>query len=284
MKVGLLLEGGAMRGLFTAGVIDTLMENNILVDTVIGVSAGALFGMNYKSHQVGRVLRYNKKFCKNKNYTGFYSLLTTGNIMNKEFCFDKLVNELDPFDFETFKNSNINFYVVITNMNSGKAEYKKLDDLKKIDQMETLRASGSMPYVSKPVIINNDKYLDGAIADSIPIDKILEMDLDKIIVILTRPSTYRKKKGNKLIPKLYYKKYPNFINAINSRYLKYNEELDKVHSLEKEGKVFVVRPSRVVDIKRTEKDPKKIQEMYDLGVSDMKNNLSNLMNYLDNNK
>lgn len=284
MKVGLLLEGGAMRGLFTAGVIDTLMENNILVDTVIGVSAGALFGMNYKSHQVGRVLRYNKKFCKNKNYTGFYSLLTTGNIMNKEFCFDKLVNELDPFDFETFKNSNINFYVVITNMNSGKAEYKKLDDLKKIDQMETLRASGSMPYVSKPVIINNDKYLDGAIADSIPIDKILEMDLDKIIVILTRHSTYRKKKGNKLIPKLYYKKYPNFINAINSRYLKYNEELDKVHSLEKEGKVFVVRPSKVVDIKRTEKDPKKIQEMYDLGVSDMKNNLSNLMNYLDNNK
>lgn len=284
MKVGLLLEGGAMRGLFTAGVIDTLMENNIIVDTVIGVSAGALFGMNYKSHQVGRVLRYNKKFCKNKNFTGFYSLLTTGNIMNKEFCFDKLVNELDPFDFETFKNSNINFYVAITNMNSGKAEYKKLDDLKKIDQMETLRASGSMPYVSKPVIINNDKYLDGAIADSIPIDKILEMDLDKIIVILTRSSTYRKKKGNKLIPKLYYKKYPNFINAINSRYLKYNEELDKVHSLEKEGKVFVVRPSKVVDIKRTEKDPKKIQEMYDLGVSDMKNNLSNLMNYLDNKK
>ena len=284
MKVGLLLEGGAMRGLFTAGVIDTLMENNILVDTVIGVSAGALFGMNYKSHQVGRVLRYNKKFCKNKNYTGFYSLLTTGNIMNKEFCFDKLVNELDPFDFETFKNSNINFYVAITNMNSGKAEYKKLDDLKKIDQMETLRASGSMPYVSKPVIINNDKYLDGAIADSIPIDKILEMDLDKIIVILTRPSTYRKKKGNKLFPKLYYKKYPNFIKTINSRYLKYNEELDKVNSLEKEGKVFVVRPSRVVNIKRTEKDPNKIQEMYDLGVSDMKNNLSNLMNYLDNNK
>lgn len=284
MKVGLLLEGGAMRGLFTAGVIDTLMENNILVDTVIGVSAGALFGMNYKSHQVGRVLRYNKKFCKNKNYTGFYSLLTTGNIMNKEFCFDKLVNELDPFDFETFKNSNINFYVVITNMNSGKAEYKKLDDLKKLDQMETLRASGSMPYVSKPVIINNDKYLDGAIADSIPIDKILEMDLDKIIVILTRPSTYRKKKGNKLFPKLYYKKYPNFIKTINSRYLKYNEELDKVNSLEKEGKVFVVRPSRVVNIKRTEKDPNKIQEMYDLGVSDMKNNLSNLMNYLGNNK
>ena len=284
MKVGLLLEGGAMRGLFTAGVIDTLMENNILVDTVIGVSAGALFGMNFKSHQVGRVLRYNKKYCKNKNFTGFYSLLTTGNIMNKEFCFDKLVNELDHFDFETFKNSNINFYAVITNMNSGKAEYKKLDDLKKLDQMEALRASGSMPYVSKPVVINNEKYLDGAIADSIPIDKMLQMNLDKIIVILTRPIAYRKKKGNELIPKLYYKKYPNFIKAINSRYLKYNEELDKVHTLEKEGKIFVVRPSKIVDIKRTEKDPNKIQEMYDLGVSDMKNNLSNLMNYLNDNK
>lgn len=281
MKIGLVLEGGGMRGLYTAGVLDIFMEKGIHIDGIIGVSAGALFGINYKSNQKGRILRYNKKYAKNKNYMGMYSLLTTGNIMNEEFCFNKIVNELDPIDYETYKHSNVEFYAVVTNIETGKAEYIKIDDLKDKDNLEYLRASGSMPFVSKPVNIQNKKYLDGGIADSIPIDKIMSMNYDKVIVVLTRPKEYRKKKSNQLLPKLYYRKYPKFAEAINHRYQMYNEELDKVSELEKEGKIFVIRPSKLVKIKRIEKNEHKMQEMYDLGKEDTIKILEKLKQYID---
>ena len=281
MKIGLVLEGGGMRGLYTAGVLDIFMEKGIHIDGIIGVSAGALFGINYKSNQKGRILRYNKKYAKNKNYMGMYSLLTTGNIMNEEFCFNKIVNELDPIDYETYKHSNVEFYAVVTNIETGKAEYIKIDDLKDKDNLEYLRASGFMPFVSKPVNIQNKKYLDGGIADSIPIDKIMSMNYDKVIVVLTRPKEYRKKKSNQLLPKLYYRKYPKFAEAINHRYQMYNEELDKVSELEKEGKIFVIRPSKLVKIKRIEKNEHKMQEMYDLGKEDTIKILEKLKQYID---
>ena len=281
MKTGLLLEGGGMRGLYTAGILDVFMENNIKIDGIIGVSAGALFGMNYKSKQKGRVLRYNKKYAKNRDYMGFYSLLTTGNIMNEDFCFNRIVNELDPVDFETYRNSPIEFYAVVTNVETGKPEYIKLDDLENKESLEYLRASGSMPFVSKPVIINNKKYLDGGISDSIPIEKIMSMGYDKIIVILTRPAGYQKKKSNSMLPKIYYKQYPKFVETIENRYKKYNEEVEKVEELEKQGKVFLIRPSKLIKIKRVEKDCNKIQEMYDLGQKDITDNLEKLKQYLD---
>ena len=280
MKTGLLLEGGAMRGLYTAGILDVFMEKGIKIDGIIGVSAGALFGMNYKSKQIGRVLRYNKKYAKSKQYMGFYSLISTGDIMNREFCFNKIVNELDPVDFETFKNSEVEFYAVVTNMETGKPEYIKIDDLKDKVQLEYLRAAGSMPYVSKPVIIKGKKYLDGGISDSIPIEKIMNMGFDKIIVILTRPIEYRKKKGNEKIPQIYYRKYPKLVETINNRYKMYNEEVEKVIQLEKEKKIFVIRPSRTVGIKRIERDIDKIQEMYDLGKSDIQEKMDGLLDYL----
>ena len=281
MKTGLLLEGGGMRGLYTAGILDVFMENNIKIDGIIGVSAGALFGMNYKSKQKGRVLRYNKKYAKNRDYMGFHSLLTTGNIMNEDFCFNRIVNELDPVDFETYRNSPIEFYAVVTNVETGKPEYIKLDDLENKESLEYLRASGSMPFVSKPVIINNKKYLDGGISDSIPIEKIMSMGYDKIIVILTRPAGYQKKKSNSMLPKIYYKQYPKFVETIENRYKKYNEEVEKVEELEKQGKVFLIRPSKLIKIKRVEKDCNKIQEMYDLGQKDAIDNLEKLKQYLD---
>ena len=281
MKTGLLLEGGGMRGLYTAGILDVFMENNIKIDGIIGVSAGALFGMNYKSKQKGRVLRYNKKYAKNRDYMGFYSLLTTGNIMNEDFCFNRIVNELDPVDFETYRNSPIEFYAVVTNVETGKPEYIKLDDLENKESLEYLRASGSMPFVSKPVIISNKKYLDGGISDSIPIEKIMSMGYDKIIVILTRPAGYQKKKSNSMLPKIYYKQYPKFVETIENRYKKYNEEVEKVEELEKQGKVFLIRPSKLIKIKRVEKDCNKIQEMYDLGQKDAIDNLEKLKQYLD---
>lgn len=280
MKTGLLLEGGAMRGLYTAGVLDVFMENNIKIDGIIGVSAGALFGMNYKSKQHGRVLRYNKNYAKSKEYMGFHSWITTGNVMNKEFCFNKLVNELDPVDFDTYKNSDEEFYATITNIETGKPEYIKLDDFKDENQIEYLRASGSMPFLSTPVCVKGNSYLDGGISDSIPIDKIMSMGYDRVIVVLTRPEDYRKKKSNELMPKLFYRKYPNLISTINNRYKVYNEELEKVNELEREKKIFVLRPSRLVDIKRIERDLDKIQEMYDLGREDAIKNLEELNEYL----
>ena len=282
MKVGLLLEGGAMRGLYTVGALDVLMKNNINFDGIVGVSAGALFGINYKSKQPGRALRYNLKYAKEKNYMGWYSFLKTGDIMNKEFCFNKLVNELDPIDYETFKKSTEEFWAVVTNIETGKPEYIKVDDLKKNEQIEALRASGSMPFVSNPVEIDGKKYLDGGIADSIPIEKIMDMGFDKVVVILTRTMGYRKEKGNQLLAKLKYRKYPNFIKTIENRYLMYNEELDKIESLENDNKIFVIRPSRKVNIKRIEKDSSKIQEMYDLGYEDMSEKLKELNRYLNN--
>ena len=268
MKVGLLLEGGAMRCMYSEGLIDVFLEKNIKIDGIVGVSAGALFGINYKSKQVGRGLRYSKKYAKNKDYMGLYSFLTTGNIMNEDFCFKRIVNELDPLDYETFKNSDTEFYAVVTNLETGEAEYIKIDNLKDRNSLEILGASGSIPFVSKPVAVNNKKYLDGGIADSIPIDKIMSMGFDKVIVVLTRPQGYIKKKSNETFPKIYYRKYPKFAEAVNNRYKKYNEELEKVSKLEKEGKILVIRPSKLVNVKRIEKDANKLQKMYDLGKDD----------------
>lgn len=280
MKTGLLLEGGGMRCLYTAGILDIFMKNNIKIDGIVAVSAGALFGMNYKSKQIGRVLRYNKKYAGNKNYMGLYSFITTGNIINEEFCFKKIVNELDPIDYDTYKNSDVDFYAVVTNLETGKAEYIKIDDLQDKNSLEYLRASGSMPFISKPVTINNKKYLDGGIADSIPIDKIMNMGFDKVIVVLTRQIDYQKKKSNQTFPKIYYKKYPKFVESINNRYKKYNEELQTISKLEEKGKILVIRPSKLVKIKRVEKDKEKIQEMYDLGTADALKSLTKINQFL----
>lgn len=281
MKIGLVLEGGAMRGLYSAGVIDTFLEENISIDKIIGVSAGALFGMNYKSKQAGRVLRYNTKYLTNKNYMGLYSYLTTGNVMNEDFCFHQLVHELDPVDFKTYRESPVEFYVVVTNLLTGRGEYHRLDDLDHQDNIEYLRASGSMPYVSKPVIINNQKYLDGGCSDSIPIRKMMDMDVDKIIVVLTRPLGFRKKEGPHVINELYYKKYPHFIDTLNHRYLDYNLSLDIISSLEKKKEIFVFRPSRYIKVGRIEKNVKVIQEMYRLGYDDAHQQLDALKEYLN---
>ena len=210
MKSGIVLEGGAMRGLYSAGVLDVFMQNDINTDVIYGVSAGALFGINFKSKQIGRAIRYNVKYAHEKNYMGLYSLITTGNIMNKEFCFDKLVNELDRFDFETFKKSSIVFYAVVTNVVTGEAEYIKITDARYA--LEALRASGSMPFVSKCVEFEGSKYLDGAISDPIPLQKALDDGYEKIVVVLTRPENYRKHKD--CMPyNLFYKKYPNFVKT-----------------------------------------------------------------------
>lgn len=278
MKVGLVLEGGAMRGMYTAGVLDVFLDNKIKIDGIVGVSAGVLFGVNYISNQKGRAIRYNKKYAKNKKYMGIKSLITTGNIINKDFAYYEIPFNLDKFDEEAFEKSECEMYATVTNIETGKAEYFKVNNA--FEDMELLRATSAMPFVSKVVDWNGKKYLDGGVADSIPIEKCQSLGFDKIIVVLTRPINYKKKKANSFITNIVYGRYPNLANAINNRYKNYNDSLEKVIELENKKDIFVIRPSKQIHVKRIEKDADKLQEMYDLGINDCENCIEKLKDFL----
>lgn len=279
MKTGLVLEGGAMRGIYTAGVLDVFMEHNISFDGVIGVSAGALFGVNLLSKQKGRVLRYNKRFNGDKNYMGLKPLLKTGNIIDAQYAYYEVPLKLDLFDNEAFMASNIPFYAVVTNVETGEAEYIQIKDV--FEQMETLRASSSMPFVSKPVALNGKWYLDGAVADSIPYEKFSEMGYDRLVVVLTKDADYVKSPVSSFMTKAFYgKKYANFANKLRNRHQNYNYCMERIKAAEKEDKLFVIRPTQRVKIKRTETDPKKMQTMYELGIYDANNALDRLVAYM----
>ncbi|WP_409501086.1 patatin family protein [Mannheimia glucosida] len=278
MKVGLVLEGGGLRGIFTAGVLDVFLDENIHIDGAIGVSAGALFGVNLPSKQKGRALRYNKKYAKDKRYMGLHSLLTTGNIVNRDFAYYELPSRLDPFDQQAFEASGMDFWVTVTNVETGKPEYIKIDNV--FEQMEAFRATSSMPIVSKIVEIEGKKYLDGGVSDSIPVQKFIEMGYDKIIVVLTRPLEYRKKPSSMWLFKRFYKKYPKLVQRWENRYAEYNQAVEQIIQLNEKQQIFVIRPSRTVKISRLEKDVDKIQGMYDLGVKDARNALAGLRAYL----
>lgn len=277
-KVGLVLEGGGMRGLYTAGVLDTLIAENIKVDGMVTVSAGALFGINYASKQKGRAIRYNKAYIKDKRYMGIRHLIKTGDIINKDFAYYTVPFTLDVFDEQAFKESGIDFYATVTNMETGKAEYKLIKD--PFNEMEVLRASGSMPFVSKPVKLGDTNYLDGGVADSIPYKKAKELGYDKTLVILTRPLSYRKTKPNSFLIDQLYKKYPHFKETLKNRYLNYNKAVENIIDEEKSRENFVIRPSKTISIKRLEKDSEKLQEMYDLGVRDTLDRLEELKRYI----
>ena len=279
MSIGLVLEGGAMRGLYTSGVLDVFLDNNIKVDGIIGVSAGVLFGVNYLSKQKGRAIRYNKKFAKDKRYMGIRSFLTTGNIINKNFAYYEIPFKIDVFDEETFEKSNTDFWATVTNIETGEAEYLKLNNA--FEQMELLRATSAMPIVSEIIEIDGKKYLDGGVSDSIPVEKCKSMGYDKIIVVLTRTIEYRKKKASSTLAKIKYKEYPKLIETMENRYKKYNETVEKIIDMENKKEIFVIRPSKDLKIKRIEKDVDKLQAMYDLGVSDCKKQLEDLKEYIN---
>lgn len=279
MSVGLVLEGGAMRGMFTAGVLDVFLDNGIKADGVIGTSAGVLFGVNYLSRQRGRAIRYNKKYACDSRYMGVMSLIKTGDIVNKQFAYYDVPIKLDVFDQETFTQSGVDFYATVTNVETGEAEYEKITDVFK--QMETLRATSAMPFVSRMVEVDGKKYLDGGIADSIPVDKCKSLGFDKIIVVLTRPLDYRKKKKfGSVITHAAYRQYPKLADRIVNRYAEYNACIEKIIDMENRGEIFVIRPSRTVKIRRIERNPEKLQEMYDLGVEVGKKRIDDLKKYL----
>ena len=269
-----------MRGMFTCGVIDVLLENGIEFDGAVGVSAGAAFGCNYKSRQIGRALRYNTNYCRDPRYCGFRSLIKTGNLFGAEFCYKTIPEELDPFDFETFEDNPMEFYVVATELQSGKAVYHKCEGDGK--NYEWYRASASMPLVSTPVEIDGKLYLDGGIADSVPIKFFESIGYDRNVIILTQPEDYRKKK-NKLIPLMRrsLKKYPKTVETMARRHTVYNDTLDYIKELEKSEKAIVIRPESALNIGRVEHDPERLKAVYDIGRKTALHRLDEIKKYFE---
>ena len=282
MKKGLIMEGGAMRGMFTAGVIDVMMEKAIEFDGAIGVSAGAAFGCNYKSKQIGRVIRYNTRFSRDKRYGGFRVLLKEGNFYSKQFCYEEVPLKYDPFDYDTYERNPMEFYVVATDVDTGKAEYHVLAD-RHDHGFEWIRASASMPLVSRMVEIDGRRYLDGALADSIPVQYFESMGYDRNVVILTQPEGFRKKPDTLLpLMKLYYKKFPKLVEAIVTRHQQYNAALDHIACREAAGELLVIRPLEKLPIGRTEKDPDKLRRVYEMGRRTAEDRIGEIQNFLNN--
>ncbi len=281
MKSALVLEGGAKRGIYTAGVLDVLLENKIIVDGIFGVSAGAIHGCSYASLQKGRSIRYTQKYNDDYRFMSWRSFFKTGSVVDTHFSYHELPEKLDPFDNKTFMKQKLKFYAVCTNLKTGKAEYILCHDLFK--QIDVIRASASMPLVSQIVHTNGKELLDGGIADSIPIEAAFHFGFDRNIVILTRPKDYRKKAVPLFVQwiiKHVYKKYPKFIQVIIHRPQMYNKQVEKILKLEKNKKILVIRPSKKINISRMERNINTIKKMYQLGRTDAKRMLPKIRDFL----
>lgn len=278
MTTGLVLEGGAMRGMFTAGVLDAFLDHHIRADRVVGVSAGALFGVNYLSGQRGRVIRYNKRFNADRNYMGLRPLLREGNIVSTDYAYDRVPRLLDPFDDEAFQASGIPFDAVVTALSDGQPSYIRIHSV--FQQMDVLRASGSMPFVSRPVELEGQLYLDGGIADSIPFRYLADQGCEKLVVVLTRPAGYRKKPMNSRFIRLWYRRYPQLVQTLEQRHIRYNEALDMLTQWERQGRALVIRPRQALAVGRLESDGEKLQAAYDQGRMAVEQRLEELTAYL----
>lgn len=280
MKTGLIMEGGAMRGMFTAGVFDVFLENGIEFDGAIGVSAGAAFGCNFKSRQSGRVIRYNKRFAKDPRFCSLRSLIKTGDLFGAEFCYHTVPNELDIFDTQAYLDNPMDFYVVCTDVETGKAVYVNSDEAGE-DALEYFRASASMPLVSKVVEINGRKLLDGGIADSVPIQFFESIGYDRNVIILTQPLGFVKKPSPAAkLMKYMLKGYPEVAKTMQSRHDEYNGTIDYILKKEAAGVVFVIRPESDLGIGRTERNPDELQRVYDLGRAAAEKNLKKIKEFL----
>ena len=265
MKRGLILEGGAMRGMFTAGVLDVLMENGIEFDGAIGVSAGATFGCNIKSRQPGRTIRYNKRFAHDWRYCSLRSLLATGDLYGADFCYNILPHQLDILDLDTYRQNPMEFWVVASDCETGKPIYKRLDTCDDRD-LAWMRASASMPLASRIVEVDGHKLLDGGITDSIPLQYFKSIGYDRNVVVLTQPRTYSKGPNRLMwLMRLVLRRYPMIIKSLHDRHLEYNRTTAEVHNLADKGEVLVICPETPLNISRTSKNPDEMQPVYDEG-------------------
>lgn len=280
MKTGLVLEGGALRGLFSAGVMDVLMEHGIVFDGVVGVSAGAAFGCNYKSGQPGRAIRYNRRFARDWRYCSVRSLLTTGDLYGAEYAYHYVPDHEDLFDKEAFQQSATAFYVVCTDVMTGQPVYKRLDRVD-YDCYEWIRASASMPLASRVVTVGGRRLLDGGVSDSIPLRFFQQEGYGRNVVVLTQPAGYVKRQNN-LLPliRLALRRYPAFIDAMRRRPEMYNGQLRFVADEERRGTAFVIRPPFDIPIGYTSHDPDAMQRVYDMGRDEARRCLTRLEQFL----
>ena len=281
VKTGLILEGGAMRGMFTSGVLDVFLENGIEFDGAIGVSAGATFGCNLKSRQIGRAIRYNKRFAHDWRYCSLRSLIFTGDMYGARFCYDTLPNKLDVFDRKAYQENPMEFYCVASDCKTGLPVYKKLttcDD----HELTWMRASASMPLVSRVVDIDGYKLLDGGMTDSIPLKYFESLGYYRNVVILTQPREYKKSPASLMwLIKLMLHKYPKLVQAMAHRHTVYNEQTADVFSKADQGQVFVICPKEPLGISRTENNPNELQRVYDLGRTTAQALLPKLKDFLN---
>ena len=280
MKTGLVLEGGGMRGLFTAGVIDVMMEQGIRFDGIVGVSAGATFGCNYKSHQPGRVLRYNVRFKDDPRYMGLRSLLRTGDLVGAEFSYHTMPRELDVFDAGTFNSDPTEFHVVCTDVGTGEPVYHRIDVADE-EAFDWIRASASMPLVSRPVSLEGRLLLDGGISDSIPLRYFQGQGFLRNVVILTQPKGFFKRK-TKLMPlfHLFMRRYPAIVRAMSRRHLMYNDELSYLAEQEQQGDILLIYPQDALPIGRTEQDEAKMRRIYAMGHQKAEEMLPQIKDFL----
>lgn len=263
---GLVLEGGGLRAMFTGGVLDVFMQNNIRFDATVGVSAGVLFGCNYKSNQPGRALRYNIRFKDNPEYMSWKSLFRTGNYVNERFSYHLLPHVYDPMDFEAYRENPMKFYAVCTDIEEGCPVYHEIDDADG-NGLRWMQASASMPVFAKPVEIDGRHYLDGGITDSIPLKFIQEKGYRKNVVILTQPLDFKKKKAHVgLAMKMFLKQYPKVAQLMARRHIMYNDELDYIHSELQQGDTFLICPDEKLNIGRLSLKEDKMRRVYEAGV------------------
>ena len=279
MKRGLVLEGGAMRGLWTAGVTDVMMEHDIWPDGLIGVSAGAAFGCNYKSRQPGRAIRYNTRFARDSRYSGIKSWLTSGNYYNAEFGYHTMPRELDIFDDDVFNHNPMAFYVVCTDVLTGEAVYQELTEATE-DTYDWIRASASMPLASKMVALQGRKLLDGGVADSIPLAYFESIGYQRNVVILTQPIGYQKE-HLKLMPlmRLSLRHYPKMVEALDCRHVMYNQQLEYVAQAEREGRCLVIRPKEKIPIGHISHDAKQMRLVYEQGRAEGEEYLDSIRDF-----
>ena len=279
MKSALIMEGGAMRGMFTCGVIDVFMENHIEFDGAAGISAGAVFGCNFKSRQIGRPVRYNKKYCRDPRYCSIRSLLTTGDLYGADFCYRELPDVLDPFDRKTYAENPMEFYAGATDVATGECVYRLCMDGGEED-MRWFRASASMPVVSRPVEMDGKLYLDGGIADAVPYRHMQQKGYKRNVIILTQPRGYRKEPEGGFLMDIFLRKYPKIKNAMAHRHEMYNGQMDDLDRMEDRGDAIVIRPPEALNIGHTEKNPEELERVYQVGRREGGKRLADVIRWL----
>ncbi len=279
MKTALIMEGGAMRGMFTCGVMDVLMENSITFDGAAGISAGAVFGCNYKSGQIGRPFRYNRKYCRDPRYCSIRSLIQTGDLYGADFCYRELPDVLDPFDRKAFADSTMEFYAGATDTETGRCVFHRCTDGGETDML-WLRASASMPIVSMPVRIEGRSYLDGGIADAVPYAYMEQQGYNRNVIVLTQPRGYRKEPETIPFMRLLLRRIPKIREAMKCRYEMYNRQMDELDRMEAENAALILRPPEDLRIGHTERNPDELERVYRIGRTEAERRLPEIGQWL----